>query len=89
MTGATATQQLGFEEKQLDDPQILTALENWNSEKEGMDRARENFRAAEKVLQGLVTEKNLEAGTYRIGRWVVEVSEVAAHKRIRPAIAKT
>lgn len=89
MTTATQEPQLAMDEEPLEDPSILEALESWQQADEALEAAKEGVRNAEKSLQSLVSRKELDEGTYRSGRFVVRISNVASHQRVRPKLAKT
>lgn len=89
MTTQTAEQpQTAFDEAPLEDAAIQDALERWQLAQDGYEEAREDLRNADKLIQSLISAKSLEEGTYRCGRFIVAISDVAAHQRVRPKIAK-
>lgn len=89
--GATTTEnpQTSFEEEPLTDAAIVDAIEHVQKAKADIGSARDDLKDADKVLQALVSQKELPDGTYRAGVWVVKVSHVAAHKRLAIKLAKT
>lgn len=94
MTNGTTTPtdqpQMGLDgEEPLNDPEINAALEKWYRAEAGLTAARDEERDAMKMLQAIVSQKELDDGTYRAGRFVVTISNVSAHQRVRPKLAKT
>ena len=80
---------MSLEERDLDDPALEGQLREWMSFKNGIDSAREDFKKADDALGVMVADREMIAGTYRFGPYVVTVSDVAAHQRVKVRLAKT
>lgn len=81
--------QSSFEDAPVEDMNVEVAINRYVSTKDSIEDAKEAFRNAEKVLQGVVGEKDLIDGKYRFGPYVLTVSHVAAHARLRVKKAKS
>lgn len=88
MTLSTLEPQTSFDEQALEKPAITAALESVQSAREAVAVAKENLAEQEKILDGLLGELDLEEGSHRAGRFVLKVSNVAAHQRFRFKPAK-
>jgi hypothetical protein len=88
-TAATEEPQTSFEERAMIDRELESAITFFLEAQESVADAREGFRNAEKVLQGDVGKREMSAGKYRVGKYILTVSDVAAHQRIRVALAKS
>ena len=88
MTTAAEQVQASFDEMPLQDGAIEISLEAWQQAQAGLEAAREDLRNAEKMMQALVSQKDLDEGMYRCGRFVVTISNVSAHQRVRAKLAK-
>jgi hypothetical protein len=60
----------------INDPQMLSALEDWLEAKEDLEPIRKAFGDHDKRVKGLMAE--LEPGSYRCGRFTIAVTERAA-----------
>jgi len=85
----TENPQRTFNEEELGDPQLISLLDKMDAANVKITKAREDYKNAEKSMQALVAEKEVEPGTYRSGKWVLEISDVAAHQRVKIKLAKT
>lgn len=80
--------QMALEEKELDDPALEAALGMWMDARAGIEDAREAFKNKDDRLGAMVGDREMIEGTYRFGRYVMTVSDVAAHQRIKVKLAK-
>lgn len=77
--------QLGFSDRDdlVNDIELQDAINAWVAAHERVAEAREDFKDQDGKLQSMVGARRLEAGTYRVGRHILDIADVAAHKRIR------
>jgi hypothetical protein len=81
--------QMSIGEIPLEDQEILDAIREWLMAKDRVTAAQDTLKDRYQVMQGIVGERDLDEGTYRIGECVLMISTVAAHQRLRPKLAKT
>jgi exonuclease VII small subunit len=81
--------QMALEEKERADPALEGALRSFMEAKNGIEKSRETLKNADKLLTGMVGDREMPAGTYRQGPYVMKVSDVSAHQRISVKLAKT
>lgn len=65
--------QISFDDKVIDDNELLRDLDRWSAAKEALDEAREDFSPLDKKIKGKVADMDLEEGDYRCGRFVIGV----------------
>lgn len=88
--GATvvANEQRAFDERPLENPAIEEALDRWQDMKEQEAAAKQETQASVEFLQEAVSNATLEPGKYRIGSYILNVEDIAAHQRIKPRLNK-
>ena len=89
MTSATADSQVAFDTVNLTDPELERAVEAWEGSKENLDDAKEKVKDNYQIVQGLIGNRELGEGSFKVGRWVLKLSYVSAHHRVRSKLAKT
>ena len=81
--------QMALGEEEQNDATALAAIEDHQGRRAQLEDAQEAFRSAEKILQGVIQSRNLAPGEHRFGRYIVTLSNVPAHQRIRVRLAKS
>ena len=80
--------QMALEERPVDDMALEGALNDWMGAKGGIEASRASFKDADELLSGMVGKREMIAGTYRVGKYVLTISDVAAHQRLKVKLAK-
>lgn len=89
MAEANQDPQISMDEIPLEDKAILDAIRSYTQAFEGLTDAKDVLKDRYQMMQGLVGKRDLDEGTYRVGEYVLKISNVAAHQRLRPKLAKT
>ena len=89
MTTATADNQVAFDTVNLSDPELERAVDAWEASKNDLEDVKEKVKDNYQIVQGLIGKRELGEGSFKVGRWVLKLSYVSAHHRVRSKLAKT
>lgn len=89
MTTATADTQTAFDTVTINDPELERAVDAWEAAKNEAVDIKEKVKDKYQMVQSLLGDRELGEGSFRVGRWVLKLSYVSAHHRVRSKVART